>query len=310
VAAFDSNNDQAVSFDVLNPSQVAALTVIAEPTAIEWRPQPISGHFSYPAGESWSVAVVVHNVRPRPRIYWTMNNQSIEGVTVTTTSVTDQGESLTVMETISLTGKEAYNGEVLEYRIELEAVDEEGITSVAYRAESRELSAQLRCLGCHKTTTTSAVTTAEEGTTYVATTEEETTAVTTTDEETTAVTTTEEETTAVTTTEEETTIGTTTEDETIDVTTTEEETIAVTTTEEETTAVTTAEEETTAATTTEEETTAVTTTEEETTIVTTPSRDPIRVPCSFNLSSSAGEIVFPPTGVACSRQPPPVWTIR
>jgi hypothetical protein len=133
VAAFDSDTDQEVTFDVLNPRQVAALTVIAEPTAIEWRPQPMSGQFSYPAGEPWSVAVVVHNVRPRPRIYWTMNNQSIEGLTVTTTSVTEQGVALTVTETISLKGKEAYNGELLEYRIELEAVDEAGITTVAYR---------------------------------------------------------------------------------------------------------------------------------------------------------------------------------
>ena len=118
VASFDGD-DQANVFDILNTQQVIALTVIAEPTAIEWRPQPISGQFNYIAGEPWSVAVVVHNVRPRPRIYWTMNNQSIEGVTVTTTTVSEQGVFLTVTETISLTGKEAYNGERLEYRYRL-----------------------------------------------------------------------------------------------------------------------------------------------------------------------------------------------
>jgi hypothetical protein len=166
VAEFERSGDNAAEMNFFS-RQIVALTVIAEPTAIEWRPQPISGQFNYIAGEPWSVAVVVHNVRPRPRIYWTMNNETIEGLIVTTSEVDKAGVLLTVTETISLTGKEAYNGDRLEYRIELEAVDEEGGVEVVYSRESREQSAQLRCQGCHKTSTatTTEVTTAPEATT-------------------------------------------------------------------------------------------------------------------------------------------------
>jgi hypothetical protein len=167
VAEFERPGDNNAAEINFFSRQTVALTVIAEPTAIEWRPQPISGQFNYIAGEPWSVAVVVHNVRPRPRIYWTMNNETIEGLIVTTTEVDKAGVLLTVTETISLTGKEAYNGDRLEYRIELEAVDEEGTVEVVYSRESREQSAQLRCQGCHKTSTatTTEVTTASEATT-------------------------------------------------------------------------------------------------------------------------------------------------
>jgi hypothetical protein len=166
VAEFERAGENAAEMNFFS-RQIVALTVIAEPTAIEWRPQPISGQFNYIAGEPWSVAVVVHNVRPRPRIYWTMNNETIEGLIVTTTEVDKAGVLLTVTETISLTGKEAYNGDRLEYRIELEAVDEDGVVEVVYSRESREQSAQLRCQGCHKTSTatTAEVTTAPEATT-------------------------------------------------------------------------------------------------------------------------------------------------
>ena len=135
-------------------------------------------------------------------------------------------------------------------------MDESGLTTVVYRLESRELSAQLRCMGCHKTTTTEATTATTEATTA----KEITTTTTTT------------------------------------IATTKMTTAIATTAATSTTS-------TTASTTADTTTTSTATT-------TTEGRELIQIPCSFNLTGGAGEISFPVAGVPCSRQPPPIWTIR
>ena len=169
------------------------LTVIEPPSYCEWEPVPAGTYYEIPYNynETTVINVIVHNVRPAPKITWMMNNQSINGYHSTSSKVIEDFVALTVNESLLFSGKEDYDGQELQCLIEIYQIYEDETLNIVY---SEKKTVNLRCIGCPKrststiaTTSTTATTTA---TTTVSTTKTPTTTTTTSTTPTTTTTTT------------------------------------------------------------------------------------------------------------------------
>ena len=151
------------------------LTVITEPSSIEWYPVPNDDRIPYNLSKPLEISLIVRNVRPKPKVTWTMNNSSIEGFFVASNTIIEEFEYLTIQETLLMTGRESYDGQSLEYLVELYSVDEDGNSVVEYSSGGN---VDLKCIGCDSRTSTTPPPTTAITTTAITTTKTTSTTLT------------------------------------------------------------------------------------------------------------------------------------
>ena len=265
------------------------LTVLHPPSSVTVVPQ--TKQLFYLAGsQQWITArITVRNVAPMPVMQWSMHGESIDGLWMRETDVDWSAQYLTVVDSLYSTGKEAYNGQFLDYNLTLQVVDEFG-----HRNESLDYvnmgSIKLKCKNC-KYAPLLNLTTETTSETFPTT-----EIVTNTQHMSTSTTT-------VTTSQTSTTTKSTTPIiSTITTTTTSTPSLISTTTVTTTTTTTTS-------------TTSITTT---TPTSTTPGSSTARPgnttllppgPCVFNLTEMSGEVRWPEPNRNCLLDPPPQWAV-
>jgi len=246
------------------------LTLLHEPTDIEAHPKENTNN-NYSLMEWFQSMITIRNVSPRPRVQWTMNNKSIDGLFIVDTEVNYMYQDMEVVERIQFSGKESMDGKHLQYRLTLDTVDEFGNAEEDFVKLGQ---IKLNCNNCDRaptTSSTSSASTTTNLTTLSSTTTTKTTETTTTYQTTTKLTTLSSTTTTTTT-------ETTTTETTTTMSTTPQAALSTTTT--------------------------ITTSTNPSTTTT-----PSPVDCSFNMTDLSGPLNFPKPGTICNLEPSPSWTI-
>ena len=101
------------------------VTVLHEPTNVYMNPQA-GTVVKYQVNKEIESRLDIQNISPKPVITWTMEGQAIEAATFITTKVQENYQDMQVTENIKFLFHENFDGKNLEYRVELEVVDEFG----------------------------------------------------------------------------------------------------------------------------------------------------------------------------------------
>ena len=194
-------------------SKTFQLSVLVQPSHIDFQPE--SEIYRYHEDEPFKANLQVQNVAPKPKVVWSMSNNSIDGVHYIDTKVTNQSQTLRVEESLTIPMmKSVFNGKSLQYELRIAVVDEFGNLSPE-EDYVQEGEVTLQCQNCEKpsttsptplTTTTSTTTATTNEPTSLSTTIEETSTSTSTKSSTTVQTLTTSTTTTVTTTSLPTTV--------------------------------------------------------------------------------------------------------
>lgn len=100
------------------------LLLIREPTHIDYYPHTET--FNYIVDQWFEVSLDVQNVAPKPLVQWSMNNSSIDGLTIRDVNVTQNYMDMEVVERLQLQMKRSFNKKFLEFTMRLAVVDEFG----------------------------------------------------------------------------------------------------------------------------------------------------------------------------------------
>ena len=100
------------------------LAVIQEPSDIAFKPE--GDNISYQLDDWFDSSLDVQNVAPKPDVTWSINNRTIEGVTIRYTDILPQSNTMEFKEEIQFQMKESFNDKYLEYTLKLAVVDEFG----------------------------------------------------------------------------------------------------------------------------------------------------------------------------------------
>ena len=158
------------------------LSVLVQPSHIGFEPE--ADTYKYYEDAPFTAKLVVQNVAPKPKVVWSMSNNSIDGVHYIDTKVTNQSQTLQVKENLTIPiMKSVFDGKILQYELRIAVVDEFGVLSPE-EDYVEEGNVTLKCMDCKPPSTTSPapITTTVTTSTTPATTNEPTSLSTTIEE--------------------------------------------------------------------------------------------------------------------------------
>ena len=132
------------------------LSVIQEPSDIAFK--PATENFNYKLDDWFDSSLDVQNVAPKPNVAWSINNNSIEGLTIRYTDVLPQSNTIEFKDKIQFQMKESFHNKYFEYTLKLEVVDEFGRRNPEDDYVKQE-KIKFLCSDCDSPTTTPASTT-------------------------------------------------------------------------------------------------------------------------------------------------------
>ena len=134
-------------------SQAFQLSVLVQPSHIDFQPE--SEIYKYFEDAPFKANLQVQNVAPKPKVVWSMSNNSIDGVHYIDTKVTNQSQTLKVEESLTIPMmKSIFNGKSLQYELRIAVVDEFGNLSPE-EDYVQEGEVTLKCKDCETPSTTS-----------------------------------------------------------------------------------------------------------------------------------------------------------